>query len=85
MRAMHGINLSDQQRTQIKQIMQQFRQAHPAGSPPDKQAREQLHTQILGVLTPDQQTQFKANLEKLRSEHRENGGAPNPQASPNVP
>ena len=55
------LNLTDQQRTQIRQLTQQYRQAHPWGSASDPQAREELHQQILNVLTPEQRAQLKPN------------------------
>jgi Spy/CpxP family protein refolding chaperone len=65
-RVMRGINLSDQQRAQIRQLVQQYHQAHPKGSTFDPQGREQLRQQILGVLTPQQQTQLKQNMQQWR-------------------
>jgi Spy/CpxP family protein refolding chaperone len=66
MRMMRGVNLSDQQKTQIRQIVQQFRQSHPRGSRTDpqarRQAREQLRRQIMNVLTPAQRSQVQKNL-----------------------
>jgi Spy/CpxP family protein refolding chaperone len=65
MEAMKGITLSDQQKTQIQQLMEQFRQQHPRGSPRDPQAMKQFHDALFNVLTPQQQTQFKANLQTI--------------------
>ena len=79
MQAMAGVDLSDQQKAQIQQLMAQYRQAHPAGSPRDRNARKQLHQQILAVLTPAQQAQFKANIARLRQERR--AAMPLPQAT----
>jgi Spy/CpxP family protein refolding chaperone len=62
---MSGLNLSEQQRTQIKQAMQQFRQAHPQGSNVDPAAREQLHDKVLAILTPQQQAQWKQRRMQL--------------------
>lgn len=63
--AMHqrwmALNLTDDQRSQIHQLIAQYRQAHPAGSAPDPQAREQLHQKILEVLTPDQRSTLQLN------------------------
>jgi Spy/CpxP family protein refolding chaperone len=63
MRALHGMNLSDQQRSQIMQLMQQYHQAHPQGSAVDPQARRALHQQILAILTPQQQAQWKQHMQ----------------------
>jgi Spy/CpxP family protein refolding chaperone len=82
-RALEGINLSDQQKAKVGQVMQQYRQSHPPGSSPDPQARRQLRQQILDVLTPSQQAQYQQNLQRLRSQYEH----PNPTGStkPNVP
>jgi periplasmic protein CpxP/Spy len=80
-----GVNLSDQQKTQIRQIMQQYRTAHPSGSPRDPKAMQTVHDQIMKVLTPTQQAQVKANEQKMRAEHEQmrNGSSqPVPNASP---
>jgi Spy/CpxP family protein refolding chaperone len=86
MHGMHGVNLSDQQKTQIHQLVQQYRQSHPEGSQPDPAARKQLRTQIMNVLTPAQQAQVKANMEKMRAEHehgeQSESPAPAPQTTP---
>ena len=83
MRWMQGLNLSDQQKQQIQTLMQQYRQAHPRGSQPDPQARQQLQQQIMNVLTPQQRQQAQANMEKMKQEREEHGGwNGSPAASP---
>jgi len=69
MREMRSLNLSTQQKSQIQQLMRQFRQAHPRGSAPDPQARKDLRTKVMAVLTPAQQQQLKADQAKRKS-HR---------------
>ena len=54
-----ALNLSDQQKTQIQNLIAQFRQAHPQGSPRDPQAMQTLRSQINAVLTPAQQQQLQ--------------------------
>jgi len=76
MAALRGVNLSDQQKAQIKQLVAQYRQAHPKGSAPDRAGRRQLRTQILNVLAPQQRTQFDANLARMRAERRNQAAAP---------
>ena len=49
MRALRSLNLSDAQKTQIRTIVRNQQQA--------------LRTQIDGVLTPDQRTQLRSNLQ----------------------
>ncbi len=78
MRMMRGLNLSDQQHARIRQIMQQYRQAHPRGSRPDPQARAQLRTQIMNVLTPQQQTQLKQQMQQMRERRAETAPTPQP-------
>lgn len=76
MREVRKLNLSSQQQSQIRQLMQNFRAAHPRGSEPDPQARQQLHAQILRVLTPQQQAQLKADMQQMRAQWR---SSPSPQ------
>lgn len=88
MRLMRGVTLSDQQKSQMKQVMQQFRQAHPRGSlktaAERKQAHQQLRAQMMNILTPQQRTQVQQNMQQMRARwaQRHGQGAPNPQASP---
>jgi Spy/CpxP family protein refolding chaperone len=85
-RLFRGVNLSDQQKTKIQQIVQQYRTAHPGGSPRDPQALKAMHQQILNVLTPTQQAQVKANEQQIRARHEQrmqnNSSQPMPSASP---
>jgi Spy/CpxP family protein refolding chaperone len=80
---LRNLNLTQQQQSQIRQIMQQFRQAHPEGSPPDRQAREQMRTQIMNVLTPQQQSQLKSEMQQMRQRRQDrDGGEPQPESTP---
>jgi Spy/CpxP family protein refolding chaperone len=56
---MRELNLSDQQRARMRQLMQRYRLEHPRGSGFDPQARRQLHHQMLAILTPQQRAQLK--------------------------
>ncbi len=87
MRLLRGVDLTSQQHAKIAQLMDQFHQAHPEGSPADKPARKALHDQIMAVLTPSQQAQVRANMAKAH-EHpmapegpNANGSAPEPEPS----
>lgn len=62
MHAMKDLNLTADQQARIKALAKQFHQSHPKGSPPDAAARDAFHQQIMSILTPAQQAQFKANL-----------------------
>ncbi len=66
-----GINLNDQQHTQIQNFLDQFSQAHPVGSPPDRQAAHTLRDQIFSVLTPDQQNQVRQEIRNLQAQRRQ--------------
>lgn len=86
MRVLQGVDLSDSQRAQIKQIVQNFRQSHPEDGTTDpqarRQAREQLMKQIMGVLTPQQRTQVQQNLQQMRQrwqQRQQNEGDGQPQ------
>jgi Spy/CpxP family protein refolding chaperone len=78
---LRGIDLSDQQKAQIKTMTDQYRAAHPDGSPPDPAAHKALEDQVMTVLTPDQQAQYKANVAKMR-QYRDQNGPPQPSPSP---
>lgn len=83
MHMLRTLNLTQQQQTQIRSIVQQFRQAHPQGSAPDRQAREQMRAQIMNVLTPQQQAQLKSERQQMRQRHRDGeAGEPQPESTP---
>lgn len=96
MREMRSLNLTATQQSQIKQLMQQYRQAHPRGSAPDRQAREQLRTKIMAILSPAQQAQLKTEMQQARARFGNGNGsfdggrgrgayaAPSPSPSPKV-
>ncbi len=87
MREMRDLNLTAQQQSQIKQLTDQYRQAHPRGSAADPQARKDLRTKIEAVLTPAQQQQLKTEMQQRESQRGTQGGRgrsrnPFPQPSP---
>ena len=82
MQRFRNLNLTQQQQTQIESLMKQFHESHPAGSPPDRQAREQLHQQIDAILTPAQRATLKADRAKMRSERSEGPPPGNPPPAP---
>lgn len=75
MHAMKNLNLSAAQKTRIDALMSAYHQSHPKGSAHDPQAMKALHDQVLGILTPSQQTQLKANLASMHQETAETNGA----------
>ncbi|MGB6985477.1 MAG: hypothetical protein WBD74_05790 [Candidatus Aquilonibacter sp.] len=85
MRMYQNLNLTDQQKSQIQSLMQNYRQAHPRGSTLDPDARKQLHDQINAVLTPDQRTQLQTEEQQFRAQHQRNATTnvpPAPSATP---
>lgn len=76
MRMLQNLNLSDSQKTQIAQIMQKFRQSHAEGVRPTQAERDQIHQQVMNVLTPAQRTQFQQDLQQMRQQHGDRDGAP---------
>ncbi len=69
-RFLRGVTLTEQQQTQLRELVQQFRSAHPLGSRFDPEALRTLHQHMLAVLTPEQQIQVQQNLERWRSAMR---------------
>lgn len=70
MKRLSPIGLSAQQQQQVQNILGQYAQQHPLGSPRDPQASHALRDQIFAVLTPDQQGRLQQELRQLRAEHR---------------
>ena len=70
-RLLNGVNLSNQQHNQIQNLLDQYAQAHPAGSQRVRGAARQLHDQIFGILTQQQQTQVQQNVQQVRAEHQQ--------------
>ncbi|MFN2460318.1 MAG: hypothetical protein ABR591_06495 [Candidatus Velthaea sp.] len=69
MHALRTLNLSPQQKDQIKSLVQQSRSANQNADPSARRAnREKLHADINGVLTPAQRTQLQAEIERERRE-----------------
>ena len=86
MAALRDLNLSDAHMQQIKQIRDQYRQAHPQGSPRDPQAMQTMRQAVLKVLTPAQRTQFEAKMQALRAQYQsQNNGAAPPEQPPSSP
>jgi Spy/CpxP family protein refolding chaperone len=91
-----NLNLSGDQQQHIRSLIDQYSQAHPEGSPRDRRATRELRRQIMGVLTDDQQNQYRQAMRARRAQlHREqqpgqgqqyqgqpNGGPPPDQGQP---
>ena len=88
-RLLNGVNLSSQQHNQIQTLLDQYAQAHPAGSQHVRGAARQLRDQIFGILTANQQTQVRQTMQSLRAQHeqrqqqvQQQQGYPTPRATP---
>ncbi|PZR56630.1 MAG: hypothetical protein DLM50_07900 [Candidatus Meridianibacter frigidus] len=66
MHLLRELNLSADQTQRIQGRVQQYRAAHPKGSPKDRQAAKALRGQILAVLTPEQQARLKTLRKSAR-------------------
>lgn len=70
-RLLNGVNLSNQQHDQIQSLLDQYAQAHPAGSQRVRGAARQLREQIFGILTPQQQSQVQQTMQQMRAQHQQ--------------
>lgn len=71
MRLLSGLNLSSDQQQQIQNVLGQFAQAHPAGSARDLQGMQNLRQQIFGILTADQQTQLRTEMQQAQARQQQ--------------
>jgi Spy/CpxP family protein refolding chaperone len=69
-----NLNLSSDQQQRIQSIINQYSQAHPAGSPRDPDAAREFRRQVMGVLTPDQQNQYHQQMRAWRAQMRQGAG-----------
>lgn len=70
------LSLTPEQVTKVQSILQNFHQQNQ-GQRPSPEAWQQLHQQIMNVLTPEQQAKYKEWLQQ-----HEQHGAPGGSASP---
>jgi Spy/CpxP family protein refolding chaperone len=77
MKALAGLNLSAQQRTQIQGYVAAAKQADANATDDQRHAdRQKLRGEIMSVLTPAQRAQLKATLKAQRQEHQESEPTP---------
>ncbi len=68
--ALAKLNLSDAQKSQIRDAMKQSREATKSADQATRKAnREKLRAQIDGILSPDQRAQFRTELAQMRARH----------------
>jgi hypothetical protein len=91
MKRLGNLNLSGDQQQRIQSMINQYSQAHPQGSPRDREASRDLRRQILGVLNSDQQNQYhqqmRAHREQMQQRHGQQqqgpqGAGPQDQGGP---
>jgi hypothetical protein len=67
-KALQSVNLTPRQKLQIKPMIEDYQsQTAGADAATKKSAQEALLKKIYGVMTPEQQTQFKASLKASMS------------------
>ena len=91
-RAMHGLNLTDEQKTAMKKIHESAKAQLDAVNKDESltadqkaakihQLRHSDRMQMVKLLTPEQRQQMRANVRAMRAAHREKQQQP-PQAQP---
>src|SRR5579871_4473412 len=73
-RRLSRLNLSNDQQQRIQSMIDQYSQAHPEGSAIDSNARRELRRQIMGVLSSDQQNQFRQEMRSHRAAMQQREG-----------
>ncbi len=74
MKALKSLNLSDSQRSQIKDVVASYRSSRTSATP---MTRDQMRQKIEAMLTPAQRTQFESQMARRRH-------APDIDAAPNA-
>lgn len=64
---MHGLDLTESQKAQIKEIREKFKSEHPDSETVTKADREALKERIMAVLTPEQREKAHENMMMRRS------------------
>ncbi len=65
------LNLSGDQQQRIQSLINQYSQAHPEGSPRDRNASRDLRHQIMGVLSDDQRNAYRQQMRAHRAQMRQ--------------
>jgi len=68
MKRLGTLNLSSDQQQRVQSLINQYSQAHPEGSPRDPSAARALRQQIMGVLSADQQSQYRQQVQAHRQQ-----------------
>jgi Spy/CpxP family protein refolding chaperone len=66
MKRFGNLNLSGDQQQRVQSIIDQYSQAHPEGSPVDRDASRAMRQQLMGVLNSDQQNQYRQQMRAQR-------------------
>lgn len=82
MRALRSLNLSDAQKAQIRSIVQSYRQKNQGVDQATRRTNmRQMRSDIVGILTPDQQAQFRTQLQQMREQERKANPGPGTSGS----
>jgi hypothetical protein len=65
-----SLNLSSDQQQRVQSLIDRYSQDHPEGSPRDPQASRELRKQIMGVMSSDQQNQYRQQMHNRHGHHR---------------
>ncbi|HZO94120.1 MAG TPA: hypothetical protein VFB22_10115 [Candidatus Baltobacteraceae bacterium] len=80
--ALAKLNLSDAQKHQIRDAMKQSREANRNADDATRKAnREKLRGEIDAILSPDQRTQLRSELQQMRAHRAEHAQQQRPPAS----
>jgi hypothetical protein len=74
MKRLGNLNLSSDQQQRVQSLINQYSQAHPEGSPRDPSAARALRQQIMGVLSADQQNQYRQQVQAHRQQQASQHG-----------
>jgi Spy/CpxP family protein refolding chaperone len=80
-RAMQGITLTSSEQTQVQAAQQKFHESRKTATP---ETRADLKADIEAALTPDQRTQFDANIKTIRAQMRAERKAAENAATPST-
>ena len=73
MRALRSLNLSDSQKSQLRSIMQSYRQKNQGVDRTTRRASmRQMRSDIMNVLTPSQRTQLQTRMQQMRQQYGQN-------------
>jgi hypothetical protein len=70
-----NLNLSGDQQQRVQSLIDRYSQDHPEGSPRDPGASRELRKQIMGVMSSDQQNQYRQQMHQRHGQGHHRGGS----------